>query len=69
MVLYQSGRSHSRDVASLPHQLLDPTFLGNRYTYTLTFIHVHPNFYTHTPLLIKLVRRHARCTRNKLAVL
>jgi hypothetical protein len=39
------------------------------YIYTLLFIHVHPNFYTHTPLLIKLARRHARCTRNKLAVL
>ncbi len=37
------------------------------YTYTLPFIHVHPTFYTYTPLLIKLARRHARCTRNKLS--
>ncbi len=39
------------------------------YSYTLSFIDIHPNFYTSTPLLIKVARRHARCTRNKLAVL
>jgi hypothetical protein len=40
------------------------------------FIHIHSTFYTHTPyflyihtLVIKLERRHARCTRSKLAVL
>jgi hypothetical protein len=49
---------------------------GNDYAYTLflyiyilLFILIHSTFYTHTPLRIKLARRHARCTRNKLAVL
>jgi hypothetical protein len=43
-----------------------PYFL---YSYTLLFILTHPTFNRHTPSSIKLARRHARCTRSKLAIL